>query len=52
MFCAIIGVREGAGYFIRWDDSSLYHSIVNTGKWELETAAQIIVNAVERLPVK
>jgi cytidylate kinase len=39
-------------FAIRWDDSSLYHLIINTGKWELESAAQIIVNAVERLPVK
>ena len=39
-------------FTIRWDDANLYHLIVNTGKWELEAAAQIIVNAVERLPVK
>jgi len=39
-------------FTIRWDDSNLYHLIINTGKWELEAAAQMIVNAVERLPVK
>ena len=39
-------------FTIRWDDANLYHLIVNTGKWELEAAAQIIVNAVERLPAK
>jgi cytidylate kinase len=39
-------------FAIRWDDANLYHLIVNTGKWELEAAAQIIVNAVEQLPVK
>ncbi len=39
-------------FAIRWDDANLYHLIVNTGKWELEAAAQIIANAVERLPVK
>ena len=39
-------------FTIHWDDSNLYHLIINTGKWELEAAAQMIVNAVERLPVK
>jgi cytidylate kinase len=39
-------------FTIRWDDANLYHLIINTGKWELETAAQIIVDAVQRLPVK
>jgi cytidylate kinase len=38
-------------FAIRWDDANLYHLIINTGKWELETAAQIIVDAVQRLPV-
>jgi len=35
---------------IRWDDPNLYHLLVNTGKWELEAAAQIIVQAVTLLP--
>jgi cytidylate kinase len=39
-------------FAVRWDNPSLYHLIINTGKWEIETAAQIIVNAVERLPAK
>jgi cytidylate kinase len=39
-------------FTIRWDDANLYHLILNTGKWELEAAAQIIVSAVERLPGK
>jgi cytidylate kinase len=39
-------------FAIRWDDSSLYHLIINTGKWDIETAAQIIANAVERLSAK
>jgi cytidylate kinase len=31
---------------IRWDDSTLYHLVINTGKWDLETTAQLIANAV------
>jgi cytidylate kinase len=31
---------------IRWDDSTLYHLVINTGKWDLEKAAQLIVDAV------
>lgn len=37
---------------IRWDDPTLYHLLINTGKWELETAAQIIVQAVGQLPAE
>ena len=32
-----------------WDDPELYHLVINTGKWKLEAAAQIIVNAVEQV---
>ena len=37
---------------IRWDDPLLYHLVINTGQWELEAAAQVIVHAVSRLPTK
>jgi cytidylate kinase len=33
---------------IQWDDPTLYHMLINTGKWELETAAQLIVSAVRQ----
>ncbi len=39
-------------FAIRWDDSILYHLIINTGKWGIETSAQIIADAVERLPAQ
>ena len=47
--------RAAAGYLKRfhdvdWADPSLYHLIVNTGKWDLEAAAKIIANAVTCLP--
>jgi CMP/dCMP kinase len=35
---------------IHWDDPTLYHLVVNTGKWEIEAAAQLIADAVKRLP--
>ena len=31
---------------IRGDDPLHYHLVVNTGKWDLETAAQLVINAV------
>jgi cytidylate kinase len=34
---------------VRWDDPHLYHLTINTGKWDIEAAAQIIVNSVEQL---
>jgi cytidylate kinase len=34
---------------VRWDDSALYHVIINTGKWELEAAAKFIADLVGRL---
>jgi cytidylate kinase len=52
--CIIERDRASSGYLrqlfgVRWDDSALYHLVINTGKWELETAAQIIVQAVGQL---
>jgi cytidylate kinase len=37
---------------IRWDDSTLYHLLLNTGKWDLETVAQLIVQAAAHLPAE
>jgi cytidylate kinase len=37
-------------FHIRWDDATLYHLLINTGKWDLETVAQIIIDAATRLP--
>ena len=37
---------------IRWDDPLLYHLVINTGQWELEAAAQVIVYAASQLPAK
>ena len=37
---------------IRWDDPLLYHLVINTGQWELDAAAQVIVHATSRLPAK
>jgi cytidylate kinase len=37
---------------IRWDDSTLYHLLINTDKWDLETVAQMIVDAAGRLPIR
>ncbi len=36
-------------YEVEWDNPLLYHLIFNTGKWELEAVAQIVVNALMRL---
>ena len=36
---------------IDWDNPLLYHLIINTGKWELDDVAQMIVNALTRLKV-
>jgi cytidylate kinase len=52
-----IGVRDKAAaaylkrfYDIDWSDPTLYHLVVNTGKWGIEAAAHLIVNAVSYLP--
>ncbi len=37
---------------IRWDDSTLYHLVINTGKLELEIAAQFIASAITQLQPK
>jgi cytidylate kinase len=37
---------------IQWDDPTLYHILINTGKCELEAAAQLILSAVRQLPAK
>ena len=34
---------------IQWDDPLLYHLVINTGRWSVEAAAQIIVDAVKLL---
>lgn len=36
-------------YEVEWDNPLLYHLLFNTGKWELEAVAQIIVNALTHL---
>lgn len=36
-------------YDIDWDNPLLYHLIINTGKWELEDAVQLILNALAHL---
>jgi cytidylate kinase len=35
---------------IAWEDPMLYHAVINTGRWETETAAQIIVYLAGQLP--
>ncbi|MFP4393906.1 MAG: AAA family ATPase [Anaerolineales bacterium] len=34
---------------IAWDNSKYYHLVINTGKWEISAAAQIIVNALSHM---
>jgi cytidylate kinase len=34
---------------IDWDNPLLYHLCINTGKWELDDATDIIINALSRL---
>ncbi|MGC9399446.1 MAG: AAA family ATPase [Anaerolineae bacterium] len=36
-------------YDIDWSNSMLYHMVLNTSKWDIEAAAQIIVSAVSHL---
>jgi CMP/dCMP kinase len=36
-------------YNVDWADSLLYHLILNTGRWGIESAASLIVNAVNQL---
>jgi cytidylate kinase len=35
---------------VRWDDPALYHLVINTGKWEIEAAAQLIAELAGRVP--
>ena len=39
-------------YDVDWSDSHLYHLVINTGKWDLEAAARIVVNAISQLPAE
>lgn len=48
--------RASAAYLkrffgISWDDPALYHVILNTGLLDLDLAAEIIVHAVQHLPL-
>ena len=36
-------------YGVDWDDPLLYHMVLNTGRWSLEAAADIIVAAVKHM---
>ncbi len=36
-------------YNVDWSDSLLYHLIINTGRWGIESASYLIVNAVNQL---
>ncbi len=35
---------------VRWDDPSLYHVVINTGKWDVEAAAQVVADLAGRVP--
>lgn len=35
---------------VRWNDPSLYHLVINTGKLDIEAAAQAVAAAVRRMP--
>ena len=55
----LIGHRDKAAaaylkrfYSIDWADPMLYHQVVNAGKWSVEAAAHLIVNAVGHMPAK
>jgi cytidylate kinase len=37
-------------YEVNWSDLLLYHLVINTGRWNTEAAAHLIVNAVSYLP--
>ena len=39
-------------YDIEWSDPTLYHLVINTGQWNTETAARLIVNAVSYMDSK
>ncbi len=35
---------------IDWSDSTLYHLVINAGKWHIQAMANLIVNAVSQMP--
>ena len=37
-------------YNIQWDDPSLYHLVINTGKISLETSAEVVCSAIRHAP--
>ena len=37
-------------YGVDWSDPTLYHLVINTGKWDIEAAAHLVVNALSYLP--
>ena len=37
-------------YGVGWSDLTLYHLVINTGKWDIEAAAHLVVNALSYLP--
>jgi cytidylate kinase len=39
----------GRFFGIRWNDSSLYHLVINTGKLDVDAAVQLIVDAVVQM---
>jgi cytidylate kinase len=34
---------------VDWSDALLYHLIINTGRWSIEAASRLIVQAVSQL---
>ncbi len=36
-------------YGVDWSDPLLYHLIINTGRWNIEAASRLIVNAISQL---
>jgi cytidylate kinase len=38
-------------YQIDWSDPSLYHLVINTGKWDVEAAARLVSAATNCLPI-
>jgi cytidylate kinase len=37
-------------YGVEWEDPSLYHLVINTGRVDLETAAELVCTAVRAIP--
>lgn len=35
---------------IEWSDPLLYHLVINTGRWDVDASAHVVVNAVSYLP--